>query len=586
MDVRLGGLVGVVLLMTAPVTGGWLTSENLGRRGPAVLGMDPTVRSRSLGGAHAGLADDAGALYWNPAGLQRTQRSEITLGRGSLNSDQTHDAAIFVRPFWRAGDRETWAVGLSHLADEAFELKEEGQNLGTAKPTESVVTLGYARPWAGKSLGVTGKYVRQESFQESGSTYALDAGIQNGGDRIRWGVSLANLGPAMKLGSTEMDLPLVFRLGGAVVVEKSAARRWVGTAQMDVPADDEAVFRLGMEYGLVLGAEWRAALRAGYVSAGESGLSAGAGVERGSVGINYVFIPAGDLGTSNRLELCWRFGSPLAQQTRREALLAEARSALAAGRLTDAETVLETAKTISPRSPEVARLQQSVAVRFSESLDPGELLEQGRRLLEKGDLDGAEVSFRKVLLVRPENAEAKEGIKKAAAAAAARRDQQAQRAIAQAKARERQGLFDKAREAMKRNEWVMALAQWEKVSDLFPSNDEAKKGAADCREVLYQTARSAQRAGRVEEARTFYRACQDGRSTYRDSAAQLKAMAESENKVRQGQAKESYEAGRAAYRAGDVMKARDLFEKAVRLAPDDSTYKRAFERAQQELRTR
>ena len=282
------------------------------QRGPAVLRMDPTVRSRSLGGAFAGLADDAGALYWNPAGLQQTPRQEITLGRGLLYGDQTQDAGIYVRPVWRAGTRETWAVGISHLAVSPFDVKEEGNDRGQAHPSESVFSLGYARPWKRFSVGMVGKYIRQETYQETGSAYAIDAGIQTVTGRFTWGASLANAGTAMSVGASTTELPLALRFGSSVQLIKSQARSWVGTAQVDFPAEDRAIYRAGLEYGLSLGGEWRTALRAGYVSKGESRLAMGAGLDRGPLGINYVFEPAGDLGTSNRLELCWRFGSPSA----------------------------------------------------------------------------------------------------------------------------------------------------------------------------------------------------------------------------------------------------------------------------------
>ncbi|MBK8576192.1 MAG: PorV/PorQ family protein [Elusimicrobia bacterium] len=216
MRPRWTGLLGVVLGFTCSVRAGWFSDQHHGRRGPMVLTLDPSVRSQALGGAYVAPANDGGALFWNPAGLQKVPRQELGFSHAALFGEQTQDSAVYVRPAWRFGERETWALGVTHLADAPLAITEEGSDLGTAHPSESVVSVGYARPLGFGSFGVSGKYVRQVTFEEVGTAYAVDAGVQGPVGRLgEWGVSLANAGTELSLGSSNTKLPLVIRSGVA-----------------------------------------------------------------------------------------------------------------------------------------------------------------------------------------------------------------------------------------------------------------------------------------------------------------------------------------------------------------------------------
>ncbi len=556
-----------------------------------VLTLDPSVRSQSLGGAYVAPADDGGALFWNPAGLQRVDRQEFSFAHGALFGEQTQDTAVYVRPAWRFGERETWAVGVSRLADAPLALTEEGADLGTAHPSESVVSAAYARPLGFGSFGVSGKYIRQESFEAAGSAYAVDAGAQGSiGRRGKWGLSLANLGTEMSVGSSHTKLPLVVRSGVAVDFTVGSGGNLLGTGQIDVPADDALRLRAGVEFSQSAGQNVRLSVRAGYASGVDARYTLGAGIDVQGVAVNYAFSPSDELGPVNRVDLRWRFGTPLAQETRRNALFAQARAAIAKGRLSDAEDALDEARSLSPRSQEGRGLHQDLAVRMAEILDPAVLLDQGRRSLAKGDMDGAELAFRKVLLVRPGNADAQKGLEKISAAAAARRTEEARVAVARAKDRKKQEGAGRARDAMKRGDWTLALGRWRELADLEVDNKTVQAEIVRCREAIYQDAIQLEQAWRWEEAKSKFRAAQEGLDTYRDSAEHLKMLSEKEARSRAAEAEvhraegvKKYEEGRTVYREGNVAKAKTLFEEAVRLDPDNKTYRRALERARQEM---
>jgi long-subunit fatty acid transport protein len=68
------------------------------------------ARAMGLGGNYVGIADDATALYWNPAGLAQLVRIETSLGLHSQYDESTHDM------FGTTASADATYSGLDHLA--------------------------------------------------------------------------------------------------------------------------------------------------------------------------------------------------------------------------------------------------------------------------------------------------------------------------------------------------------------------------------------------------------------------------------------------------------------------------------------
>src|SRR6266404_6896271 len=77
------------------------------------------ARSLAMGAAFVGVADDASATYWNPAGLSQITRKELTLLKATLFADTTYDFYSFVKPSKKGGS--AWGVSLTTLANTGFE---------------------------------------------------------------------------------------------------------------------------------------------------------------------------------------------------------------------------------------------------------------------------------------------------------------------------------------------------------------------------------------------------------------------------------------------------------------------------------
>lgn len=68
-----------LFLLAATARADFFSDRDTATRGPELLKWDPSVRSAGLGGAYVGVADDLGAVYWNPAGLQQVDQAELQL---------------------------------------------------------------------------------------------------------------------------------------------------------------------------------------------------------------------------------------------------------------------------------------------------------------------------------------------------------------------------------------------------------------------------------------------------------------------------------------------------------------------------
>ncbi|MBK8576160.1 MAG: PorV/PorQ family protein [Elusimicrobia bacterium] len=238
--------VGVVLLMGAAL--GPVEASSVG---PTLLEWSPGVRAEGMGGAYSAVADDAGALFWNPAGLNQIPLSEIAFSHTEDFGDQSRNDLRFVRPVWWGRERRTWGARVAHSSVKSFDLVEDGTVTGSADPQETLMAFSYAQPLGPVSAGVTAKAIRQDLTTESGQTWAVDLGALGRRGRWSWGVGLNSLGPNLKIGESSVGLHPSLRLGGAGMFGKpriGGRSPWLVAGQVE-PFDDGTVrSRLGVEF--------------------------------------------------------------------------------------------------------------------------------------------------------------------------------------------------------------------------------------------------------------------------------------------------------------------------------------------------
>src|SRR4029077_20936363 len=107
----------LALSLLAPLS--TLHAEATGGQPLEFMSYGAGARSLAMGAAFVGVADDASATYWNPAGLSQITRKELTLMKATLFADTTYDFYSYVQPSKKGGS--AWGVSMTNLANSGFE---------------------------------------------------------------------------------------------------------------------------------------------------------------------------------------------------------------------------------------------------------------------------------------------------------------------------------------------------------------------------------------------------------------------------------------------------------------------------------
>ena len=264
------------------------------------LNIGVGARALGMGGAYTALADDANALYWNPAGLSKLEKREFTASHAEMFESTRLDFLAYAHP---VGDG-AFAAGLTYLSQGKIDGRDSlGRQTAGYDASDAAVNLGYARKLEAVDLGATIKYLRSHIGSTEAQGAAVDIGVKRAFDRISVGAALRNLGPGLKFGDQRNDLPLrlaagaayKFKGGHAAVAEVVNGPRGAGT---------------GGSFGGEFQAVKNVSLRAGYttqtaITGGSGfdaarGLAMGLGVRNEKWSLDYAVLPSGELGRSHR----------------------------------------------------------------------------------------------------------------------------------------------------------------------------------------------------------------------------------------------------------------------------------------------
>jgi hypothetical protein len=273
-----------------------------------------------MGGAFTSLADDAQAVYTNPAGLGFLEHVEIAGGTRRFFDDIVGHQATWVWPLsptaLNLSDFGTLAAGFQNVDYGELTGRDDVGNLqGGFGAEDRVVSAAYGKRVGPAAAGVTAKFYRFRLDNARAAGVAIDAGMLYRQSSWSTGGAVRNTGGGLRFDKTQENIPMVFLAGVALHPWGS-----VGTISADLvdPKDDAAGFRAGGEL-------WVArllALRAGYDSTQEAqrGMTVGMGLRLDQVEIgffpirrltlDYAFAPAGDLDDLHSVSLAFQFGEP------------------------------------------------------------------------------------------------------------------------------------------------------------------------------------------------------------------------------------------------------------------------------------
>ncbi|MFI5348473.1 MAG: PorV/PorQ family protein [Elusimicrobiota bacterium] len=319
---RSRGLLSAAILTGALAgSAGALGSAARGTSGGQFLEIGPGARPAAMGGAFAGVADDVYSVYYNPAGLAGIKTFEVAGMDDQYFQSINYDFAGLAVPLL-GFQKDTFdakniygvlGVGVYDLS--LGDIPTQG-NVESAAPTGSIsaqdmayaLSYGYALRGTGLSLGVTGKFITSSLGGYNASVFAADAGALYRIGRWSAGAGVRNLGPEYGFAGQADPLPLLLYAGAGCRITE----HWLASAELDLPRDNNPALAVGTEYAHPFTGKLSGILRAGYSTAntaagGFTGASVGAGVVYGNFGLDFAFIPFGDLGNTYRYSILVKF---------------------------------------------------------------------------------------------------------------------------------------------------------------------------------------------------------------------------------------------------------------------------------------
>lgn len=239
-----------------------------GTTGMQFLKIGVDARSSGLGGNFTALANDVGALYWNPAGIARidSQRAHIQFGHTLYFADIgiSYGGAVV-----KVGE-SYWGLSVVSLGSGDMDVTTEFQPFGTGETFQAnntAVGITYAKALTDQfAFGVTGRWARESIAGINTNNAIFDFGFQYnvGLMNTRFAVTVQNFGvnvqpngeltvlkftgPTTVSNFEEISVPAMFRIGVALDPYVDEVNRITATAQLNHPTDNNETFGIGAEY--------------------------------------------------------------------------------------------------------------------------------------------------------------------------------------------------------------------------------------------------------------------------------------------------------------------------------------------------
>jgi hypothetical protein len=313
----------IVLASSAPGI-----NSKAGTAAYSFLKIGTGAKSQAMGGAFVGLADDATALYYNPAGLTaRKQQGQVfdELLNKPVNPDLKNrftasyiDYLIdfqygFLGYVRRIDSVSSAGASIMYQNYGTFNrLDAQGEQIGTFGASDIAIGLTYSRRLNSRlSVGITGKVIYETIESYSSNGLAADAGFMylvTDDGSTRAGLALLNLGAQMR-GMTSHKEPLPTRIA-AGISHKLVGLPFLFSGEVGKPFDNDFYGSLGAElvslqpFFIRLG--WTTAskdYKTGVDNDILGGFAGGFGLKYKTYEIDYSYSSYADLGSVHRVTL-------------------------------------------------------------------------------------------------------------------------------------------------------------------------------------------------------------------------------------------------------------------------------------------
>jgi len=298
------------------------------------LKLGAGARGVAMGESFVAVANDASALYWNPAGLVQFPDDQVIAAHTEYLVDIKHE---YFGVAYHLTGQDALGASFTSLHMKDMEVTTETQPFGTGTYFsfgDIAVGLSYSRKMTDQfSFGITMKYVEETLDVLKMRSVMVDLGTWYwtglGSTRFavvisNFGADVAPTGTATEFNGTQVttfqsfSVPTLFSLGIAMDPVDVDDHRLTTSVQLNHPNDNSEAVRLGLEYSFKKTFFLRAGVKRtiGQKLLGDDltseesyGLGAGVLAPMGLsvVGADYAFSNFGRLGSVHRISLTFTY---------------------------------------------------------------------------------------------------------------------------------------------------------------------------------------------------------------------------------------------------------------------------------------
>jgi hypothetical protein len=224
----------------------------VGTAGEQFLKIGVSARGVGMGDAFTAIANDASALYYNPAGLIQLKQPEAILSHISLPAGISYEYLGFVYPMPKMSSVLGFFVG-GLWTDEMVETTPE-MPYGTGRTfraSDFTIGTSYVRRLTDKfTVGGNIKFLNENLADEAAYGWTADVGTfyETGWKRIILAMLVSNFGPDMKFVEAPYPMPMNFKVASSIKIIENPTSDLLLDAEFSHPNDNLEMYNFGLEY--------------------------------------------------------------------------------------------------------------------------------------------------------------------------------------------------------------------------------------------------------------------------------------------------------------------------------------------------
>lgn len=254
--VRAAGICAAALLFLLPPMGAADAAEEfakVGTIGAQFLKLPIGARAAAMGQAFTAIADDATAVFWNPAGLARLEPRILALHHtqwwaGIEYVQATYVTSVDAMPGIFAVNARSLYMPRDRVRT-VFHPEGDGTWFDSG---DVAVGLAYARSMTDKfSAGLGMNYLNSNlaGFTAHAVTFDFGTLYDTGFRSFRIGMAIQNIGGTLDYLDNPAKVPTIFRVGMSFPLISSAGRTLTLAGEFSHPPDNSERLNVGGEFG-------------------------------------------------------------------------------------------------------------------------------------------------------------------------------------------------------------------------------------------------------------------------------------------------------------------------------------------------